>query len=260
MSTITALLVDDEPKAIERLAGMLESFPGIDVIGTARSVDDAERFLAGRVPNVVFLDVNMPGRLGVDLVASVPKSTKIVFVTAHEAHAVEAFRAGAIDYLLKPFDRDRLVVTLERLEAAVPSTRNDEAVRGGDEAAEGGRIGEASHDTPDAVTLSMHRGRAVDVVPYVEIAWIEAVQNYSRVQARGRDAIVVRRTMQEWEALLPGAAFRRISRSLIVNLPAIRSTQWQSRDQTLLFFIGVEASLPIGRTAMTRLKELLGSG
>ncbi|NBW85711.1 MAG: LytTR family transcriptional regulator [Planctomycetia bacterium] len=70
----------------------------------------------------------------------------------------------------------------------------------------------------------------------------------------------MRRTMQEWEGLLPGAAFRRISRSLIVNLPAIRSTQWQSRDQTLLFFKGVEAPLPIGRTAMTRLKELLGSG
>jgi two-component system LytT family response regulator len=121
-------------------------------------------------------------------------------------------------------------------------------------------LGEASHDTPDAVTLSMHRGRAVDVVPYVEIAWIEAVQNYSRVQARGREPIIVRRTMQEWEGLLPGAAFRRISRSLIVNMPAIRSTQWQSRDQTLLFFSGVEAPLPIGRTAMTRLKELLASG
>lgn len=260
MNPITVLLVDDEPKAIERLAGLLESFAGIEVIGTARSVDDAERFLAGRVPDVVFLDVNMPGRLGIDLVASVPRSTKIVFVTAHEAHAVEAFRAGAVDYLLKPFDRDRLAVTLERLEPLVPSARGAEASRGDDESVERGRIGEAGQDTHDAVTLSMHRGRTVDVVPYAEIAWIEAVQNYSRVQARGREPIIVRRTMQEWEGLLPGAAFRRISRSLIVNMPAIRSTQWQSRDQTLLFFSGVEAPLPIGRTAMTRLKELLASG
>lgn len=258
MTTITALLVDDEPKAIERLAGLLESFDGIDVIGTARSVDDAERFLAGRVPDVVFLDVNMPGRLGVDLVASVPKTTKVVFVTAHEAHAVAAFRAGAVDYLLKPFDRDRLAVTLERLEALTPATRGEEAAQSGDESV--GRIGEASHDTHDAVTLSMNRGRSIDVVPYAEIAWIEAVQNYSRVQARGRSAVIVRRTMQEWEALLAAAGFRRISRSLIVNLPAIRSTQWQSRDQTLLFFTGVEGSLPIGRTAMARLKELLASG
>jgi DNA-binding LytR/AlgR family response regulator len=94
---ITALLVDDEPLALDRLAALLEEFETVDVVGTARSVDDAERFLRGRVPDVVFLDINMPGRLGIDLVASVPAGTRVVFVTAMEGHAVDAFRHGAVD-------------------------------------------------------------------------------------------------------------------------------------------------------------------
>lgn len=259
---ITALLVDDEPLALERLAALLEEFETVDVVGTAQSVDDAERFLRGRVPDVVFLDINMPGRLGIDLVASVPQGTKVVFVTALEGHAIDAFRHGAVDYVLKPFDHDRLALTIERLERLLeedavgrPAQHSQtEAGPADDEA------GEASGDTADSVTLAASRGRRLEVVPYADIVWIEAIKNYSRMQARGRPPRIVRRTMAEWEALLPGSAFHRISRSLIVQVPAVRSTQWQSRDQTLLFFAGVLDPLPVGRTAAARLKDLLQHG
>jgi two-component system LytT family response regulator len=255
---ISALLVDDEPLALDRLAALLESFETVDVVGTARSVDDAERFLRGRVADVVFLDINMPGRLGIDLVAGMPPGTKVVFVTAAEGHAIDAFRHGAVDYLLKPFDRDRLAITVERLEqlfareaAAQPAAEAEPAVE---------EAGEAGADTADGVTLTAGRGRRVEVVPYAEIVWIEAVKNYTRLQARGRPPQVVRRTMGEWEASLPATDFQRISRSLIVQVPAVRATQWQSRDQTLLFFAGVSDPLPVGRTAAARLKDLLQHG
>jgi two-component system LytT family response regulator len=205
---ITALLVDDEPMALDRLADLLEGFESIDVIGRAGSVDEAERFLKGRVPDVVFLDITMPGRLGVDLLGSVPKGTKVVFVTARENYAVDAFRAGAVDYVLKPFDRDRLLITVERLEELFSDD--------GGSAASQPRAGEAGAD-------------------------------------------VLRRTMAEWEALLSPAEFPRISRSLFVQLPKIRSTQWQSRDQMLVLFAGLDEPLPIGRTPMARLKELLAA-
>lgn len=246
---ITALLVDDEPKALERLADLLEGFEVIDVIGRAGSVDEAERFLKGRVPDVVFLDVTMPGRLGVDLLGSVPKGTKVVFVTARETYAVEAFRTGAVDYVLKPFDRDRLAITVERLEDLFAT---DEA-----HAAPQPRAGEAGGDHDQAVELTMSRSRTRPV-PYADILWIEAVQNYTRVQVAGEEPVVLRRTMAEWEALLPPADFPRISRSLFVQLGKIRSTQWQSRDQMLVLFAGLDQPLPIGRTPMARLKELLG--
>lgn len=258
---ITALLVDDEPLALERLTTLLEDFETVEVIGTARSVDDAERFLRGRVPDVVFLDINMPGKLGIDLVARVPKRTRIVFVTAHEDHAIDAFREGALDYILKPVDRSRLAITLDRLDAVFepPATPGDSTERPEDDDW-GDDAGEASADTADAVTLSGHRGRSIDVVPYNDIVWIEAVKNYSRVQARGRRPRLIRRTMAEWEQQLPKKAFQRISRSLVVQLPAIKSTQWQSRDQTLLFFADVGDPLPIGRTAAARLKDIMRFG
>jgi len=246
---ITTLLVDDEPRAVARLAELLQTSSAVDVIGTAASVDDAERFLKGRVPDVVFLDIDMPGRLGVDLVASIPEGTKLVFVTAHEGHAVDAFRHGAIDYILKPFDYGRLAITLERLReagaAAAPPPPLEPPVGGAE-----------SHDT---VRLAFDSGRRMEIVPVSEVAWIEGVQNYTRVQAAGRKPGKVRRTLQEWVAMLgPNAGFQRLSRSLIVHLPLLRSTQWQSRDQTLLFFEGVVEPLPIGRTAVARLRELLG--
>lgn len=245
---ITALLVDDEPKALDRLADLLEGFEVIDVIGRAGSVDEAERFLKGRVPDVVFLDITMPGRLGVDLLGSVPKDTKVVFVTARENYAVEAFRAGAVDYVLKPFDRDRLAITVERLEELFAAD--------GSSAASQPRAGEAGGDHDQAVELAIGRGRS-RTVPYADILWIEAVQNYTRVQVADEEPVVLRRTMAEWEALLPPAEFPRISRSLFVQLAKIRSTQWQSRDQMLVSFAGLDRPLPIGRTPMARLKELL---
>lgn len=256
---ITALLVDDEPKAVERLSSLLAAFDTVDVVGSAATADDAERFLAGRSVDVVFLDINMPGRLGIDLIGHLPPRTKVVFVTAHDDYAVDAFREGAVDYILKPVDRDRLAITLDRLDAVLEPTATepepDDTDTGvgewGDEA------GDASSDTADAVTLSSRRGRSIDVVPYADIVWVEAVKNYSKVQARGRRPRLVRRTMAEWEKLLPAGEFQRISRSLVVQVSAIKSTQWQSRDQTLLFFANVPAPLPIGRTAAARLKELL---
>jgi two-component system LytT family response regulator len=255
---ITALLVDDEPKAIDRLSEMLEAVESIDVIGRASSVDEAERFLRGRAPDVVFLDITMPGRLGVDLLGSIPQGTAVVFVTAREGYAVEAFRSGAVDYVLKPFDHDRLAITVERLEKrfAANEGRGTGEPAAADLGGDRTKAREISGDEGQAVRLASGRGAGFVVVPYATIAWIEAVQNYTRVQIIGEQPTVVRRTMQEWEALLP-PAFARISRSLIVQVPMIRSTQWQSRDQMLVFFAGLDEPLPIGRTPMARLKDLL---
>jgi len=253
---ITALVVDDEPRAVSALADLLETFPGVDVIGTARDVGDAERFLAGRSPDVVFLDIDMPGRIGFDLVPSVPATTRIVFVTAHDARALDAFRVGAIDYVLKPVDRDRLALTIERLEAWVPAARAADA-EDGEAAAQAGDGDDGPQAPAGTVRLAFAGGRGSETVPLTDIAWVEGVRNYTRVQLRDRKAALVRRTMAEWEAILPASAFGRISRSLIIQLAAIRATQWQSRLQTLVFFHGVDDALPLGRAGTTRLKELV---
>lgn len=244
---LTALVVDDEPRAVERLATMLEESGCVEVIGTASSVDDAERFLAGRRPDCVFLDIDMPGRLGPDLVASLPAETRHVFVTAHEQHAAAAFHQGAVDYILKPFDADRLAVTLGRLRDAcsrpVPA------------------IDSEPHDSAEdaaTVRLVIAGGREVVLVPLADVVWIEACQNYTRVQAIGQPPGMIRRTLGAWQDLLHATGgFVRLDRSLVIRLAALRSRVWQSRDQTLLVFTGVAEPMPIGRVAALRLRQLL---
>jgi two-component system LytT family response regulator len=182
-----------------------------------------------------------------------------VFVTAHEDRALDAFRAGALDYLLKPVDRDRLALTIERLESQLVAGRSatpsgmDHAGHADDDASD------ASGDTDESVRFSLSGGRGFETVAYADIVWVEAVRNYTRVQARDRRPRIIRRTMAEWESMLPVASFGRVSRSLIVQLSEVRSMQWQSRDQTLVFFVGATEPLPIGRAATTRLKDLLAT-
>lgn len=254
---ITALVVDDEALAVARLTGMLESAGDVEVIGTSASVAEAERFLRDRVPDVVFLDMTMPGRQGLDLLPSIDPRTKVVFVTAHEHYAIAAFERGALDYLLKPFGPERLETTLVRLRGALGAAADVAHLRAAAEpqVAPPGRLA-----IGDKVSIPRERGRTVDLTPLADVAWIEAVQNYSRVQLVGEEPLLVNRSLAAWEELLPAEQFCRVGRSLIVQLTRLRSTEWQSRDQTLLYFEGLAASLPIGRTAAARLKEALRAG
>jgi two-component system LytT family response regulator len=253
---ITALVVDDEAPAVGRLVGMLEEIGDVEVIGTSGSVTEAELFLRERAPDVVFLDMTMPGRQGLDLLPSVDPRTKVVFVTAHEDYALAAFDRGAIDYLLKPFARARLETAVRRVRAAVEAAAA--SARVSPEAAESavaeppGRLA-----IDDTVSIPRERGRSVAIVPLADVVWIEAVQNCSRVQLAGTPPVLVNRSLAAWEELLPAERFVRVSRSLIVQLARLRSTQWQSRDQTLLFFDGLDRPLPVGRTAAARIKEVL---
>lgn len=249
---ITALIVEDEPSAVERLVELLEQFPEVAVIGTAGDVGDAERFLACRTPDVVFLDITMPGGTGFDVVPRIPATTRIVFVTALAERALDAFRVGAVDYLRKPVDRGRLAVTIDRLLGRSDRSRQTTPASDADAspAPAAGRLS-------DAVELAHAGTRTIDTVTLAEIAWVEACRNYSRVQVTGRKPLLIRRTIAEWDAILPADAFGRLDRSLIIQFAVIQSTQWQSRYQSLIFFRGVAEALPVGRAATTRLKTLL---
>ena len=109
----------------------------------------------------------------------------------------------------------------------------------------------------DKIPLTLHKPRTTELVPVRSIVWIEAMQNYSRLQLQGRAPMVLKRTMAQWEALLPGDNFQRLDRSLIIQLALLRATEWQTRNRTQLVFEGVPERLGIGRVAMSRLRELL---
>ena len=183
----------------------------------------------------------------------------MVFVTAHETYALAAFDRGALDYILKPVAKERLETAVMRLRAALGTTADVAHVRTEPaRPAAGTRAGRLA--IGDMVTIPRERGRTTTVVPLADVAWIEAMQNYSRVQLCGAEPVLVNRPLAEWEDLLPAEQFCRVGRSLIVQVTRLRSTQWQSRDQTLLFFEGLDKPLPVGRAAAVRIKEILRAG
>jgi len=240
----TALLVDDEPAARRRLAELLALHPRIEVIGMVESVEDARIFLAARIPDFVFLDVEMPRGSGLGLLESLPDSVRVCFVTAYPEYAVDAFDFGAVHYLLKPVDPlrlDKAITRLLRADTSVPAP--EPAI-------------EADGDEKVSVVASQ-TGQKV-VVQLTDILWIEAMGNYSHVcTSDGRIPLVFRRSLAQWESLLPAGKFVRIGRSQLVHLGRIALVRWKSRDETFLFFEGSEQRLSIGRHAAIRLRQLL---
>ena len=248
----TALLVDDEPAARRRLAELLALHPRIEVIGMVESVEEARIFLAARIPDIVFLDVEMPRGSGLGLLESLPESVGVCFVTAYPEYAVDAFDFGAVHYLLKPVDPLRLDRAITRL------LKGDASSLGPEAAIEAGRKtdGDAENDNKVSIVASQ-TGEKV-VFQLHDILWIEAMGNYSQVcTGDGQIPLVFRRSLGQWEALLPAGKFVRIGRSHLIHLGRIALVRWKSRDETFLFFEGSEQRLSIGRHAAIRLRELL---
>lgn len=273
---LSALLIDDETLAVERLRRLLKGHASIEVVAVAESVREARARLDERRLDVVFLDVEMPGGSGLDLLPAVPAGTQVVFVTAHEKYAVEAFAASALDYLVKPVDAERLSETVGRLEEMTMLRRLKAAHAGGDSSLDdgmdasersGGRATDAGPVTKrgrmltDMIHLPREGKKRTGAVMIGDICWIDSLQNYTRVGLRNPGRVVVfRRRLWEWEADLPAGLFARLGRSLLVRIDSIEETEWQSRnDKVLRFGAGVEP-LVIGRLAAMRLRDILEGG
>jgi two-component system, LytTR family, response regulator len=263
---ITAVIIAESPRSLARTRKVLTAVSDIEVVGETTILAGAAELVRVHKPDVVFADATTVDRAGSGLLAAAVPSVHVVVVADDASFAADAFRRGAVDYLVRPLTSGGLTVTVRRLEfmlsrQATGSAPQPQPERVGDEpATAAGGSREAALTIDDKVAVSLERGRSVDLVPVSDIVWIEALQNYSRLQLVGRKPVILKRTLTEWESLLPAEQFGRISRSVIIQLTRLRSSQWQSRDESLLAFDGIEERLPIGRSAATRLKELFRGG
>ncbi len=234
---LKTLIVDDEPMARSFLASLLLSHAEVEVIGMVGSVAEARVFLQQETPDLVLLDMEMPGEPGLNLQHDLPPGTLTIFVTAFADYAHRAFDFGARDYLLKPVDPLRLTLALERLETPLR--------------------GQVSKALEDDIEYVVEEGR-ISRVPLKRILWIEASQNYTQVRLICAESNqLVARTMTEWEAVLPTQHFERLSRSIIVNLTRIQRVRWLSRAESFVDFTDYAQPLTLGRTAAMRLKARL---
>ena len=218
MKKIRTLIVDDEPLARERLAALLRPREDIEVVGECRDGEDAVLAIHDLAPDLVFLDIQMPGMSGFDVIDAIgtDRMPLIVFVTAYDQHALRAFEVRALDYLLKPFDRERFTDALQRARAQLER----------DESGDIGRrllamVKDMRRDQPRSDRLVVKSGGRLFFLRTDEIDWVEASGNYVRLHVGGASHLL-RETMKGIEGKLDGDRFIRIHRSTIVNTDRIK--------------------------------------
>ncbi|HVT73605.1 MAG TPA: LytTR family DNA-binding domain-containing protein [Lacunisphaera sp.] len=251
MNKLRVLLVDDEPLARERLRALLRAEPAVEIVGECASGREAIAAIKAAPPDLVFLDMQMPGCDGLQVLAELPEAKRpaVIFATAHERFAVDAFDVAAVDYLLKPFDR-------ERLQTAVRRAREHLALR---RAAEEGRAPDSPAEPPagehnERLTVKAD-GRLV-FLHANEIIWAEAADNYVVLHLEN-SRLMVRETMTALEARLGARNFQRVNRSALVHRDQIKELQPGAHgDYTVLLRDGTR--LPLSRHLRSQLDRIAG--
>jgi two-component system LytT family response regulator len=270
---ISTLIVDDEALARRGLELRLQKAPDFELVAQCTGARDALPAIRSHKPDLLFLDIQMPGLSGFELLAQIPSESMplIVFVTAYDQYAIRAFEARAVDYLLKPIDDERFDATLEKVRTHV---RTRDAIQQRDrlfgliaEITGCGEIaleellehGSAAVTQPRAEILPIRQGREIVRVPIASIEWIDAAGDYMCIHAGGQTHIL-RGTMKELEDILDPRLFQRVHRSTIVNLRRVKSLRAHMNGEYFLTLEGAH-ELKMSRTYRDKVEYFLkGSG
>ncbi|TMN89545.1 DNA-binding response regulator [Pseudoalteromonas phenolica] len=244
---LTAVIVDDEPLALEGLSLRLAKIPEIIVIGQAENGDDAIKLCQTLEPDVLFLDLQLPGLNGIEVVQAMQADTlpMIVFVSAYSEYAIEAFELNAIDYVLKPANLGRLQKTVSRiLERKNPHQAEKEKFKllnalgetSGIEVSELEEWLETDEPLPTAINQEIvikNSDNEKVLVPVKEIKWVDAAGDYMCVHTE-KDTHVLRITMKKLQSLLDEKQFARIHKSTIVNLNHVISIKPLRNNESIV--------------------------
>jgi two-component system LytT family response regulator len=241
---VSVLIADDEPVARAGLRHMLAGFEWVTVVGEVASGPAAVEAINTGRPELVFLDIQMPGLLGTEVLARVSHQPFVVFTTAFAQHAVTAFELGALDYLLKPFGADRLATTMERVRAALGEPN---AVPAFDRLSEALRGGPMSR-------LFVRSGPAIIPVAVDNVSWFEAWGDYVTAHA-GKSRHVLHLSLRRLETRLDPKRFVRIHRTRIVNIDQVAAFRRHGKGQ-LIAELRDGTRLVVSRSRSRELRDL----
>ena len=260
MTAATALIADDEPLLRQRLATHLARvWPELQVVAEARNGREAVELFEQYEPQVVFLDVHMPGMTGVEAARCMARRTQIVFVTAYEQYAVQAFEQGAIDYLVKPFDEARLADSVrrlrERLLAAAPrAAAGDTAFEAVlDQLAAQVREHVASRSWLQWIKASV--GSTVRLIPVDQVIYLRSDEKYTLVVWEGGEALI-RKTIRELADELDPQRYAQIHRSVIVNLARVSHVTRGLNETADVHLHGRTDTLPVSRSYLHLFRQM----
>ncbi len=239
MKALKTIIVDDEWLVREELKTLLAEYPEITFVGEAANVPQAIELVKKVNPDVIFLDIQMPGATGFDLLEQADITAKIVFVTAYDQYALKAFEVNALDYLLKPIQKERLTKTIQRLltgERLTPETSE--------------KLGY------DDVVYVLVNG-SLKFIKVSLLRCIIAEGNYSYIYYKNRKKDLISKTLQEWENLLPDDYFVRIHRSTIVNFEYVEQVKKRRNYTHLVYVRGIEKPFVMSRRYAARLRKTM---
>lgn len=234
MTALRVLVIDDEQPALDELGYLLAADERIDEVVTAVTATEGLRILRETEIDAVFLDIQMPGLSGLELaevLSRFKEAPPVVFVTAHEQHAVEAFDLDAVDYVLKPVRAERLAEAVRRVIS-----------------------GTGRRPTPEDTQIVVERGGVTRFVDRGDISYVEAHGDYARLHTRSGDAYLMRIPLSTLEEDWRSAGFHRIHRSLLVALAHIDELRTEGGRCTLV--VGDE-ELPVARRHTRELRDVL---
>jgi len=236
----TALIVDDERLARKDLRGMLAEFSEIEVVGEAEDVPSAVEAIQKLDPDIVFLDIQMPGESGFDLIGKMEFRAKLIFVTAYDEFALRAFEINALDYLMKPVTNERLKNSVERLK-------------------------EEKEEEPKAFTKLQYTdrlftsiGSKLQFLKVESILVIKSEGDYSYLETVEGEKGLVTKSMKEWEERLPESSFCRIHRTAIINTNYIENIEKWFNYSFRVKMKNMEGPLIMSRRYAKKLKEMYG--
>ena len=258
----TALIADDEPLLREALAAQLaQAWPELEIIGLARNGREAVALFESRRPDICFLDVQMPGISGVEAARQIGHRAHLVFVTAYDHYAVQAFAQGVLDYLVKPVEPARLAETVtrleERLRAAQPATNTETLLQHLTEQL--AKLQAASAVAP-LRWIRAQVGHTLRLIATDDIVFLRADSKYTLVAWRGDDGepaeALVRTSLKELAAQLDPARFVQVHRSAIVNLHAIDHVRRGDNETADIHLKGRPEVLPVSRSYLHHFKQM----
>jgi two-component system LytT family response regulator len=240
---LKALIVDDEPFARADLRHMLACQKEVEVTGEAGTIAEAQKQLSEKKLDVVFLDIQLRGGSGFELIPFVDRSTDIIFTTAFDEYAVRAFEINALDYILKPVTVERLCASIGRLKAEKAGQKTF-SVRTG------------PFEPEDRIFVKTDSGQLF--IRLKEILAIASIGgNYAAVKLKNGESLLTRKTLKEWDKILPESYFFRIHRATIVNLRHIDRISHQKDGSCVVALSGLEETFTVSRRMVAGLKSLV---
>lgn len=237
MTRITAIIVDDERLARVNLKKLLEPHLEIEIIGEANSCKSAIEVINQHKPQLIFLDIQLRGETGFDLLEMIDNSIQIIFVTAFDQYAIRAFEVNAVDYLLKPVSHERLKLAIDRIINKDVELKSVAKV----------------YEYFDSIYVKLNNYTS-KFIKINSIAFIEAVGNYSKiVTIEGKHCLVLK-TLKQWQKELPAINFIRIHRSSIINIEHVDHIEKYSNTHHKAFLKNIPEPLEVSRRFASKLK------